>query len=162
MASIDCFSHLLCLLFRPRRGQSGATTHRNGGGDIQCPRFTSLIGPAPVAGLQPGPCAGFFFVCACAEWSTAGAGGRVLIWFFWVTVTSAKQVQSASNCHQTVTKKKPRYLLSSRVSIWGLVGPEWLEHSTYGLRVRKTRILLDFARLSPDHKPLIFKELASN
>ena len=76
------------------------------------------------------------FVRACAEWSTAGAGGRVLIWFFWVTVTSAKQVQSASNCHQTVTKKKPRYLLSSRVFLWGLVGPEWLEHSTYGLRVR--------------------------
>ena len=76
-----------------------------------------------------------FFACVCR---------MVNRWRWWpgfwlfcrVTVTSAKQVQSASNCHQTVTKKKPRYLLSSRVSIWGLVGPEWLEHSTYGLRVR--------------------------
>ena len=28
---------------------------------VTAPRFTSLSGPAHIAGLQPGPCAGFFF-----------------------------------------------------------------------------------------------------
>lgn len=28
---------------------------------VTAPRFTSLVGPAHIAGLQPGPCAGFFF-----------------------------------------------------------------------------------------------------